>query len=144
MRLSTRSRYGLRALFELAQHYGEGPIMTQGIADRQNVSRKYLDAIFAALRTTGLVRSRRGAGGGHELARPPDKITLGDVIRSLEGAPLLLECVSAQDICARAESCVAREVWTEVESAINGVLDEITLSDLLARQASCAGTPPQR
>lgn len=137
MKLSTRSRYGLRALYELAQHYGQGPLETQTIADRQAVSRKYLDAILAGMKNAGLVRSRRGAGGGHELARDPAQITVGDVIRSLEGTPLLLECVGDATTCRRAKTCVARDVWSEVEQAIHAALDGITVADLVERQADC-------
>ncbi len=115
--------------------------MAQTIAERQGVSRKYLDSIFAGMRNAGLIRSRRGAGGGHELARKPQEVTVGDVIRALEGAPLLIECVGDPGVCPRTEQCVARDVWAEVETEINGVLDRISLEDLLQRQAHCAGTP---
>jgi Rrf2 family protein len=138
VKLSTRSRYGLRALYELAQHYGQGPLETQIIADRQAVSRKYLDAILSGMKNAGLVRSRRGAGGGHELARDPTQITVGDVIRSLEGTPLLLECVGDATTCRRAKGCVARDVWTEVEQTIHHTLDGISIADLVARQSNCA------
>jgi len=135
LKISTRSRYGLRALLELALHHGEGPLMMQSIADSQGVSRKYLDAIFASLKTAGLVRSRRGVGGGHLLARDPNQIKLGDVMRALEGPLSLVDCVGDPELCDRSHRCVTRDVWGEVGTAIENVLDGITLADLVERHA---------
>lgn len=131
MKISTRSRYGLRALLELALHHGEGPLMMQSIADSQGVSRKYLDSIFASMKTAGLVRSRRGVGGGHLLAKDPEQIKLSDVLRALEGPLSLVDCVGDAELCDRSHRCVTRDVWTEVGSAIDNVLRGITLADLV-------------
>lgn len=133
MKISTRSRYGLRALLELALHYGQGPVMMQSIADSQGVSRKYLDSIFASLKTAGLVRSRRGVGGGHQLARDPKQVRLGDVMRALEGPLALVDCVGDAALCDRSHRCVTRDVWTEVGRAIEHVLDGVTLADLVQK-----------
>lgn len=119
---------------ELALHYGEGPVMMQNIADRQGVSRKYLDTIFSSLKSAGLVRSRRGIGGGHMLGKPPDTILLGDVLRALEGPISLVDCVASPDICERVEHCVTRNVWEAVGLAITGVLDDMSLADLVEKQ----------
>lgn len=119
---------------ELALHYGEGPVMMQSIADSQGVSRKYLDTIFTSLKSAGLVRSRRGIGGGHMLAKAPDTILLGDVLRALEGPISLVDCVGCPDICDRIDQCVTRDVWEAVGNAIEGVLDAMTLTDLVKKQ----------
>ena len=121
-------------MVELALHYGEGPVMMQSIADSQGVSRKYLDTIFTSLKSAGLVRSRRGIGGGHMLAKAPDTILLGDVLRALEGPISLVDCVGCPDICDRIDQCVTRDVWEAVGNAIEGVLDAMTLTDLVKKQ----------
>ena len=107
--------------------------MMQSIADSQGVSRKYLDSIFASLKTSGMVRSRRGVGGGHLLAKEPADIRLGDVMRALEGPLSLVDCVGDSNLCDRSHRCVTRDVWTEVGNAIGGVLDNITLADLVEK-----------
>lgn len=134
MKISTRSRYGLRALIELALQHGQGPIMMQTIAENQNISRKYLDSIFATLKAAGLVRSRRGVGGGHILAKEPEQIHLADVLRALEGPINLVDCVGDPEICESSPSCVTRGVWSEVGAAIENVLNNITLADLVKQQ----------
>lgn len=121
-------------MVELAIHYGEGPVMMQSIADSQGVSRKYLDTIFSSLKSSGLVRSRRGIGGGHMLGKAPDAILLGDVLRALEGPISLVDCVGCPDICNRVDQCVTRDVWEAVGNAIESVLDNMTLADLVKKQ----------
>ena len=121
-------------MVELAIHYGEGPVMMQSIADNQGVSRKYLDTIFSSLKSAGLVRSRRGIGGGHMLAKAPETVLIGDVLRALEGPISLVDCVGCPEICSRVHHCVTRDVWEDVGNAIEGVLDAITLADLVQRQ----------
>ena len=133
MKISTRSRYGLRALLELALHHGDKPVMMQSIADSQAVSRKYLDSIFASLKTAGLVRSRRGVGGGHMLGKDPKEIRLSDVMGALEGPISLVDCVHDAQLCDRSHRCVTRDVWSEVGQAIDGVLSNITLADLVEK-----------
>jgi Rrf2 family protein len=105
--------------------------MMQAIAESQGVSRKYLDSIFSSLKTSGIVRSRRGVGGGHMLAKEPDKIRLGDVLRALEGPLSLVDCVGEPDLCDRSHRCVTRDVWQDVGQAIEQVLDHVTLEDLV-------------
>jgi len=134
MKLSTRSRYGLRAAVELAGRYGQGTTNMQEIADRQQVSRKYLDTLFASLKVAGLVVSRRGLGGGWELARAPAEIRIGELLEALEGSLGLVQCVEHPDCCPRHEACVARELYVEMNEAIRGVLDRYTLDDLVGRR----------
>jgi len=123
----------LRALLELALRNSEGPVMMQSIADSQGVSRKYLDTIFASLKSAGMVRSRRGIGGGHMLGKSPADIKVGDVLRALEGPLSLVDCVGSADLCSRSHRCVTRDVWADVGKAIEGVLDGLTVADLVVR-----------
>lgn len=118
-------------MLELALYYGKGPLMMQAIADKQGVSRKYLDAIFASLKSAGLVRSRRGAGGGHMLGKDPEEITLDEVFRALDGPTALVDCVADSEICQRSHRCVTRGVWSKVGDAIDGALSAISLADLV-------------
>ena len=132
MKLSTRGRYGARAALELALQYGSGPVMVREIAEHQEISERYLEHILNSLRASGIVRSTRGARGGYELARIPSDITLGDVIRSLEGPLDVVNC-TYDNSCRRAPGCVTWEIWCEVRDAIEGVLDGVTLEDLVTR-----------
>ncbi len=133
MRLSTKGRYGVKAMFDLAQHIGEGPVSLKNIADRQGISEHYLEQLISGLRKAGLVKSVRGAQGGYTLAKEPDKITVGDVIRVLEGPIAPVDCVAEEDpeICEKAECCVTRGIWEKVRDSIAQVLDSITLEDMV-------------
>ncbi|HWJ03191.1 MAG TPA: Rrf2 family transcriptional regulator [Verrucomicrobiae bacterium] len=133
MRLSTKGRYGVKAMFDLAQHTGEGPVSLKNIADRQGISEHYLEQLISGLRKAGLVKSVRGAQGGYTLAKEPAKITVGDVIRVLEGPIAPVECVSEEDpeICQKADCCVTRGIWEKVRNSIADVLDSITLEDMV-------------
>jgi len=133
MKLSTRTRYGIRAIIELGQYEGTRPLQLKTIADRQDISIKYLEQLMGLLRSAGLVRSVRGSKGGYALGRPADQIKLSEVFRCLEGPVTTTECVEDGDVCKRSADCVAREVWVEVEAAIHNVLDSITLEDLVKR-----------
>ena len=131
MKLSTRGRYGLRALMELAGRQGEDPMLMETIARNQDLSRKYLHAILSKLREAGFVRSVRGARGGYSLARSPEEIRLDEVIRVLEGSIAVTDCVEDGASCERSENCPAREVWSGLSRAIETFLGGKTLSDLL-------------
>jgi Rrf2 family protein len=132
MKLSTRTRYGLRAILDLAVYQGKGPIQLKVIAQHQQISIKYLEQLIAILRSAGLVRSVRGAKGGYVLARPPQEIKVSDVFFALEGpSPISVECLENKDSCARVLDCIAREVWVKVQDAIIEVLKSMTLQDLL-------------
>lgn len=133
MKLSTKGEYGLRAIFDLAMHYGEGPISLKSIAERQDLSDHYLEQLFSVLRKAGLVKSIRGAQGGYVLGKEPAEITVGDIIRVLEGPIAPMDCVneeSTDDLCRRAETCVTRGIWKKVRDSISNVLDSITLEDM--------------
>jgi len=133
MKVSTKGRYGLRAMFELAQQYGSGPIPLAEIAERQELSEQYLEQLIAILRKSGLIKSVQGAQGGYMLAKPPKEITVGDVLRVLEGPLVPVDCVDenvgGQD-CRRYEQCVSRLVWEKVRDSVSKVVDSITLEDM--------------
>jgi Rrf2 family protein len=134
MKLSTRGRYGTRALLDLAIHQADEPVLLRDIAQRQQISLPYLEQLMAPLRAGGLIRSSRGIKGGISLAKPAPEITLCEVICLLEGPTAPVECVSNPAWCSRSEFCVTRDVWAELKTAIDGVLESTTLSDLVKRQ----------
>ena len=131
MKVSTRTRYGIRAAIELAQHYKQGPLQLRIIAERQAISVKYLEQLVAVLRSGGIVRSLRGARGGYLLAKAPDQVRLSDIFHCLEGPVATTECVEDAEFCDRSLDCVARKLWKRVEGAVNDVLNSVTLQDLL-------------
>ena len=134
MKLSTRGRYATRALLDLALHRDEEPVLLKDIARRQQISLSYLEHLVAPLIAGGIVRSTRGAKGGVSLARSPEEIRLDEIIQLLEGSIAPVECVINPEVCSRSESCVTRDVWSELKRAINGVLQSVTLQDLVERQ----------
>ncbi len=133
MKLSTKGRYGLKAMFDLALHYGDGPISLKSVAERQLISDHYLEQLIASLRKSGLVKSVRGAQGGYMLADSPSKITVGDIIRVLEGPLGPSDCVLEDEpsSCDRADCCVTRTVWERIRLSISEVIDSITLQTML-------------
>ena len=131
MKLSTRTRYGIRAIIELAQYEGERPLQLKAIAERQDISVKYLEQLMSLLRSSGFVRSVRGSKGGYMLGRPPGQIRLDQVFRCLEGAVTTTECTEDKTYCRRSADCAARDVWVKVEAAVQKVLRAITLADLV-------------
>ncbi|MCJ7777522.1 MAG: Rrf2 family transcriptional regulator [Sedimentisphaerales bacterium] len=133
MKLSTRTRYGIRAIIELAENYKQGPLQLRNIAQHQEISVKYLEQIVAILKAGGFIRSIRGAKGGYILAKAPNQIKLNDVFDCLEGPVRMVECVGNEDYCARFADCVARQLWQRVSDAIRAVLSSITLQDLVDR-----------
>lgn len=133
MKLSTRARYGTRALLELALHEGEGPVLLKEIAKRQQISLHYLEHLISPLITGGIVRSTKGPGGGIYLDRTPREIKLGEVIQLLEGSVALVDCVNDPGICERSEFCVTRDIWSELKHVMDGVLGSTTLQDLVER-----------
>jgi Rrf2 family transcriptional regulator, cysteine metabolism repressor len=133
MKLSTKGRYGLKAMFDLAQNHGEGPIALKNVSQRQGISDHYLEQLIASLKKAGLVRSIRGAQGGYTLSRKPEQITVGEVIRALEGDLAPADCVSTEDPlqCSEAGCCVTQPIWRKIRDSINKVIDSITLQDML-------------
>ena len=134
MKLSTKARYGTRALLDLAIHEGEGMISLKDIAARQQISQQYLEQFMRPLIAAGLVRSTRGPKGGVSLGRTPADIKLSEVVQLLEGSNALVECIGDPSTCPRSELCITRDVWDEVKKAIDGVLESTTLQDLVERQ----------
>lgn len=125
MRLSTKGKYGVQAMFELAMHGKNGPLSLKAIAERQGLSEHYLEQLAAPLRKAGLVHSVRGAQGGYQLARPSNQITVGEVLRVLEGP------IEFAEIDASKPDCPVQSVWTKVTESMCGVLDSTTLADLV-------------
>lgn len=128
MKLSTRSRYGTRLMLDLAKRYHQGPIQIGEIAKRQDVSVKYLEQLIIPLKKAKFIRSIRGPKGGHMLAKSPDGISVGDIVRVLEGGINLSECVSNPDLCERSNNCATRKVWAEASNAMVEKLNSVTLS----------------
>lgn len=141
MQLTTRSRYGLRMLLDIALHGEDGPVRIQDIANRRGISVKYLEQLIRALKKAGFIQSKRGPKGGHVLAVPPESIRIGDVVRALEIRPELTECVGNPGICPIADECVTRKIWSRATAAMFKELDAICLADLLdqSRKAELLG-----
>ena len=136
MKLSTRARYGTRALLDLAFHYGSGPVLLKDVARRQRISLSYLQHLIAPMVAGGIVGSTRGVGGGVWLAKPPEEISLGYIIGLLEGSLAPTECVDNPETCSRSGACATQDVWGEIKEAIDTVLESMTLQDLVERQKS--------
>jgi len=134
MKISTKGRYTMRAMLDLAQHYNEGLSLVKDIAKRQEISERYLEHLFLSLKTAGLVKSVRGSHGGFTLTRPPSEIRLIDIFQVCEGPLAIVECVLDAGICSRSSQCATRDVWTELQSAMNNTLGSLTLCDLIERQ----------
>jgi Rrf2 family protein len=132
MKFSTKGRYGLQAMLDLAVHNGEGQVVLKNIAERQGLSENYLEQLFAVLKKAKLVQSIRGSQGGYTLADSPDKITVGDVLRALEGPLVSKSCVAEKgEGCSSSYNCcVTRGVWLKIQAGIDQVADSITLQQL--------------
>ena len=133
MKLSTRSRYGTRALLELALHRGEEPVLLKEIAKRQQISLPYLEHLIAPLIAGRIIRSTKGPRGGVSLAKSPEEIKLSEVMQLLEGSVAPVECINDPGICDRSEFCVTRDIWNELKKVMDGVLESTTLQDLVER-----------
>lgn len=131
MKLSTRSRYGIHAMYDLACAGPGEPQSIKAIAERQRIPEAYLEQLISPLRKSGLVKSVRGAQGGYLLARPPEEITVGQVVRSLEGDLNLVDCLAEENACERACSCATRVVWRKLNDGLNRIADSITLRDII-------------
>ncbi len=140
MRISSKGDYGLRALFDLAQHYGEGPVQSDDIATRQGIPGNYLNQLLITMRRAGLIESMRGPQGGHMLARSPEAITLLDILVTLEG-PLLPTEPTRDDLVASVpeDHDFVAEVWLGLRHRIEGVLATLTLDDLCQRKRERSG-----
>ena len=138
MRISTKGRYGLRTLMDIAMHQNKGAVTLNDIAKRQEISVKYLWQVINPLKTSGLLNVTRGAKGGYVLARRPEEITMLDIVTILEGPLSLVECLTTEDFCNRIDSCVARSVWHEVNQVVQKALSGITLAEVLRRYVDSA------
>jgi Rrf2 family cysteine metabolism transcriptional repressor len=129
-KVSTKGRYGLRAMIELAASPENEPMLMGKIAQRQGFSRKYLHALLTSLKEAGLVQSVRGSRGGYMLAKSADDIRISDVVEALEGPLAIVDCLNHEDTCSRTDECLARGIWKELNTAMAGVLTNMTLADL--------------
>jgi Rrf2 family protein len=130
MRITTRSRYGLRALLYLARRPEPGPAPLHEIAAEEDLPAAFLERIMAQLRDAGLVRSTRGAAGGYQLARPATEISAGEVVAVLENPRPMVECLDEPDCCSRAATCRARPAWRCLDQAVAGALDGLSIAEL--------------
>lgn len=133
MKLSTKGRYGLRAMIDLAIHSEKEAVSIASIAARQQISESYLEQLIPKLRKAGMISSVRGAGGGYKLAKPSSEISVGDVLRALEGNLDPVDCagLSGTAGCEGANSCITKYVWKKINDSINETVDGIYLSELI-------------
>ncbi len=139
MRLSTRSRYGVRLMLVLALHGRSGPMFLKDIARAEDISEKYLGQIIIPLKASGLVHTFRGAHGGYILGRPASGITLREIIEPLEGDLGLVDCVKNGTVCDRSTDCITRSIWSEMSARVIDYLESLTLEDLVKKQALAGG-----
>jgi Rrf2 family iron-sulfur cluster assembly transcriptional regulator len=135
LRLSTKGQYGVRAMFEIAKNYRNGPLTIKEIAKKQSVSVAYLEQLLNTLRRTKLIKSQKGPGGGYILGKRPEEITVGMILKALEGPVAIAHCLdpSAKG-CKRIEGCVARLLWKSLGEKIENFLETITLNDLIKEE----------
>ncbi len=138
MRLTTKSRYGTRLLLDIAAYSKDKPVPLSDISARQNISLKYLEQLTRKLREAGIIESHRGPFGGHMLAKSPEDISIGQVVRILEDSPVIIDCAEQESqicgVCNRAGECLSRWVWVEASRAMFDRLDQITISSLLSTE----------
>src|SRR5574341_1378688 len=135
MRISTKGDYATRAMQDLALHYNQGPIQTEDIARRQHLPARYLEQILLSLKRAGFLESKRGVSGGYYLAKHPREITIGAIIRAMEGPIIPIFCVGngPREICIEEPHCSLRDIWAEVRDAVSKIMDHTTLEDLCRR-----------
>ena len=131
MKLSTKGRYAVRAMLDLANQSAESPTLVKDISKRQGISDLYLEQLFTRLQASGLIRSIRGPKGGFMLTKQPSEIKLFDILQSVEGSTAPVECVDNKTLCSHAESCITRKVWVKMKEAIDEVLESTTLQNLI-------------
>lgn len=130
MKLSTKGRYGVKAMVDLAIHYGETPVSIKNISERQNISEYYLEQLFAPLRKADLIKSVRGAQGGYVLNKEPKDISVADIIRVLEGPIEISECIEGMS-CSNIDCCATRLLWEKIKRSIDSVMESTTLEDIV-------------
>jgi len=135
LRLSTKGQYGVRAMFELAKHYQKGPLTIKEISDRQDVSVAYLEQLLNKLRKSKLIKSRKGPGGGYEINKKPEEISIGVILNALEGPVTITHCLGPKAKgCNRVEGCVTRLLWKSLGEKIEHFLETISLKDLVKEE----------
>jgi Rrf2 family protein len=135
MKISTKGRYALRLMIDLAQNYDNGYITIKSISERQEISVKYLEQIINVLSRAGFVKSTRGPQGGYRLAKPAGEYTAGMILRQIEGSLVPVACMEDEpNQCPRCDKCATLELWKQLDEAISGVIDRVTLADLLEKQ----------
>ena len=130
MKLTTKSRYGMNAMYELVKRYGEGPVPLKVIAERQQIPEPFLEQLMNQLRRAALVSSCRGAQGGYCLSRPPEAIKVGEVLYALEGSMAPVDCLLDDDSPCRSGGCAGRVLWVKIYAAITELVDHMTLAEL--------------
>ena len=141
MKLSTKGRYGIKAMVDIALEYGKGRLSVSQLAEKQGISDAYLEQIIAALKKAGLVDAARGATGGYSLTRPPEDIYVGQVLRALEGSTAILDCVGVDDSaeCSNACRCSARPLWIKLQQKIDEVLNTTTIKEMADDYSAIVG-----
>ena len=135
MKISTKGRYALRMLVDLAEHQNCGFVALKDIAERQNLSKKYLEQIIPIFNKSDILKTTRGSQGGYMLSRSPDKYTVGEILRLTEGSLAPVECLNQDPIeCERSGECATLPIWQGLNKVINEYLDSITLQDILDQQ----------
>ena len=132
MMISTKGRYALRVLIDMAEHQTDGYIPLKEIAKRQDISEKYLESIVKSLVKGGVVEGMRGKGGGYRLCKSPDQFTTGQILRLMEGSLAPVSCLEGENTCPRADKCLSLPVWEKLDALINDYLDSVSLADLRA------------
>ena len=130
MKLSTKGRYGVKAMVDLAVHNDNEPVSIKSISERQNISEYYLEQLFSPLRKEGLIKSIRGAQGGYLLGRDPKKITVYDIITVLEGPIEISDCIENES-CNNIDCCATRHLWQKIKNSIDNVTKNTTLNDIV-------------
>lgn len=136
MKISTKGRYGLRIMLDLAQYGGEKPRTINEICKSQNLSAKYVSRLIIEFRRAGMIYSVRGAGGGYKLKRLPKHITLREILEATEGRISIVDCVECPKKCSRSDDCIVRSVWSDINSKIAKIFESVTLQDILNRNPS--------
>jgi Rrf2 family protein len=140
LKLSTKGQYGVRAMFELAKNYEQGPLTIKEIASRQDVSVAYLEQLLNKLRRSNLIISRKGPGGGYAINRKPEEISVGMILNSLEGPVAITQCLDpTAKGCKRVDGCVAHLLWKSLGEKIEDFLETINLDDLLKEETKLVG-----
>jgi len=136
MQLSTKARYAVRALVQLALQHGNKPVKLKDIASKQNISLKYLEQVMFPLRVSGYVKTHKGSQGGYVLARTPEQLNLYEIVQCVEGSLCLVDCVDSPELCERVKKCAVRGVWVGLKEAIYNELSSTSLAELAEKQGS--------